>query len=597
MDEPRAALRGPEAKLVALLQRPRLPRALALVALLLSSPCLFLGFYIDDFVARYIYSSLPGAKRLFDIYMGGYGLADGNPAHNHWQIEAGYAPWWIYDHLRLRLFRPLGVLTHALDAWLWPGNAVLMHAHSLLWLALLVLATTRMYRGLLGPVAGGMAGLLFAFDHTHGFEVGYICNRYVLVAALLGVLCLDQHIRARSGGGRAAAWAGPLLYVLALLAGESSIAIGAYLIAYELLAQRGPWLRRARAALPYVAITLLWRACYNLTGLGASGSGPYVDPAREPLHFLSLLLARGPILLLGQFLLPPAEAYVALPQHARALLIAAVLFAATLALLLWPLLRRDRVARFWAAGMLLSLLPAACTYPNNRQLLFTSFGAMALIAQLWHMYAIELRARALSLGLRWSNRLGSLLLAMHLLVSPLLLPLTTCGVAIFGALQHGALRVGDELAGRDVVFLTAPDYLAVKLVQLSRRIDRRPLARRWRALSFGPQRVVVTRTDARTLELDYEGGILGTPFLELYRDRRLRMAPGERVSLQGLQIEVLAVTSDGRARRARFSFDRSLDAPSFVFYAWLDGGFERLSPPAVGTRRTLPAAQLPFALK
>ena len=32
---------------------------------------------------------------------GGYGLAIGDPAENHWQMEAGWAPWWHYETLRI----------------------------------------------------------------------------------------------------------------------------------------------------------------------------------------------------------------------------------------------------------------------------------------------------------------------------------------------------------------------------------------------------------------------------------------------------------------------------------------------------------------
>jgi hypothetical protein len=80
--------------LVSLVLSRRLAPKLALCALLLSSPCLFLGFHLDDYVGRYIYSDLPGAQHLFELYGGGYALANGDPADTHWQIEHGWAPWW-----------------------------------------------------------------------------------------------------------------------------------------------------------------------------------------------------------------------------------------------------------------------------------------------------------------------------------------------------------------------------------------------------------------------------------------------------------------------------------------------------------------------
>jgi hypothetical protein len=324
----------------------------------------------------------------------------------------------------------------------------------------------------------------------------------------------------------------------------------------------------------------------------------YIDPAREPVHFLLSLLERGPVLLLGQYLAPPAEFYVlGGPEVARWILVGAVLFVLVLAVALVPLLAREATARFWCAGMLLSLVPAASAYPHNRQLLLVSFGALGLIAQFWQRHAIELKGERVPRWTAFSGGVGALLLFAHLIFSPLVLPLTTCSIAFSAPLHRGIEAVGDEIAGRDVVFLNAPDYFAVKLVQLSRRVERAPLPRRWRALAFGPEPIVVERTDARTLTLEVEGGILSDPLLELYRDRRSPTPPGYRVALEGLEIEVLEATADGRARRIAFVFDTPLDEDRFRFYAWQESlGFVPLVPPRVGAAHTLPPARLEWGL-
>jgi hypothetical protein len=84
--------------------------------------------------------------------------------------------------------------------------------------------------------------------------------------------------------------------------------------------------------------------------------------------------------------------------------------------------------------------------------------------------------------------------------------------------------------------------------------------------------------------------------MELYRDRRIPMQVGERVELEGLAIEVLELTRDGRARRVRFSFDAPLEAPKFAFYYWANGHFEPLRVPALGAQRALPPAALELGL-
>jgi hypothetical protein len=168
----------------------------------------------------------------------------------------------------------------------------------------------------------------------------------------------------------------------------------------------------------------------------------------------------------------------------------------------------------------------------------------------------------------------------------------------FSSPLHRAIDdVKDDVGGRDAVFVTAPEYFAVRLVQLSRRVEGQPLPRRWRALSFGPETVVVHRLDETTLRLDYEGGILTDPLLGLYRDGRLPMAPGERVVLDGLTVEVRSVTTDGRVDRADFRFDQNVDGDGFRFFYWKDGGFAPFEPPPVGGSSTLPRAELKWGLR
>jgi hypothetical protein len=591
------ANRPKEVRFIRWLAKPGLAARLALIATVLASPCLFLGFYLDDYIGRYVWSDLPGAHALNRLIEGGYTLANGNPADNRWQVEQGWAPWWIYDHLLVRLYRPISLATHLLDAKLWLHSAAMMHAHSLLWLALLVVAATRMYRSALGPIVGGFAALLFAVDHTHGFVVGYIANRHALIAGALSMLCLELFIRSRRRGDVRAAVLAPVVYVLALLAGEASLAVAGYLLGYALFADPGPRLKRALSFAPYLVITVVWRGVYNLTQHGARGSGLYLDPGHDALHFAVAMLERAPVLLLGQFFIPPAEAYsLGGGLFGTGMLAFAVVFTVALVLAFAPLLKISRSARFWAFGLAASLVPASSTWPHDRQLLFTSVGAMALVAELWDLF-LELRGKSLSPWLRISGAVGAVLLLGRLVISPVAMPISVCSVMLTKPLHRAITSVGDEIGGRDAVFVTAPDYFAVKLVQLSRRVEEQPVARHFRALSFGPEPVVVERTTDHSLRLHIEGGILSTPFMELYRDRRLRMAEGDTVDLAGLSIQVAHITADGRPDVADFTFDRSIDDPSFLFYYWTDAGFARLKLPTVGEKTALPPAVPHYGLR
>jgi hypothetical protein len=103
--------------------------------------------------------------------------------------------------------------------------------------------------------------------------------------------------------------------------------------------------------------------------------------------------------------------------------------------------------------------------------------------------------------------------------------------------------------------------------------------------------------------LDYAGGAMSKPAvtkqaLDLYRSRKSPMAAGDRVTLEGLSIEVLEVTPDGRPLRVRFEFADSLDSARYRFYHWVDNHFRALDLPQIGASRALPLAiitpEVPF---
>jgi hypothetical protein len=75
------------------------------------------------------------------------------------------------------------------------------------------------------------------------------------------------------------------------------------------------------------------------------------------------------------------------------------------------------------------------------------------------------------------------------------------------------------------------------------------------------------------------------------------MTVGERVTLQGMEVDVLRVTADGRTDQARFTFDTDLADPSFIFYLWNGDRFEQVSVPDPGAERALPGARLRWSLQ
>src|SRR2546427_2352328 len=117
------------------LAHPFLPLHLALIALLLTLPALWVGWQLDDHFQRLALSGTAGAGLDPDKI---FSTLKGDPAENSKFVDAGFLPWWMPEEFRLSFFRYLSVRTMRLDYRLWPRSPALMHFHSLLWFGLLV---------------------------------------------------------------------------------------------------------------------------------------------------------------------------------------------------------------------------------------------------------------------------------------------------------------------------------------------------------------------------------------------------------------------------------------------------------------------------
>src|SRR5205807_41468 len=82
---------------------------------------------------------------------------------------------------------------------------------------------------------------------------------------------------------RAGAIFAPAWLAVALLAGESSIAVVGYLAAYALCLDRTAWRARAASLAPYLAVVIGWRIVYHALGYGTAHSGVYLDPGSDPI--------------------------------------------------------------------------------------------------------------------------------------------------------------------------------------------------------------------------------------------------------------------------------------------------------------------------
>jgi hypothetical protein len=595
------------------LTRARHPLLLAALAVVLSLPALGLGFQLDDHFLRLALSRPAMIPAWARPATDAFAFFTGDTAFTRQARDMGSVPWWVDEQLKLAFFRPLSGLTHGIDFALWPSSPALMHAHSLLWLGLCVALCAVLYRELeMPPRAAALAALLFAVDDAHGTPAAWIANRNALVGTAFALMCLIAHHRWRARAWRPGAVLAPAALLLGLLSGEIALAAGGYLLGYALFAERAPWRSRLLSLVPCGLTGLAWAIAYRTLGYGTAHSTLYVDPVASPLRFVAALIQRGPVLCFGQWALP-ADLNGMLSAGAQQVYWGiGVMTCAAVGLLLAPLLRADRNARFLATGMLLSLVPAAATFPSNRLLMLTGVGGFGLLGA-WMTSSNEPAPRNAAAGT--GRRIAfPIAVAIHLVLAPLGLLGAASGVRLLGDVPARAARSlprDPQIAGEHLLIVNAPSAFFVSQSLLEHSLSGAPMPAYAHVLGSGLGRMTVHRPDTRTLLISPAGGYLlppGTrgrdddapPPVDQYHilgifDRLYRHDPfvaGHRIDLAGFSVEIVDVTEDGRPAAARFTFEKPLEDPSHRWLQWRSGGYVPFEPPGVDATIVLPAAEV-----
>ncbi|MEW5983290.1 MAG: hypothetical protein AB1806_13115 [Acidobacteriota bacterium] len=592
-----------------------LPAALAAGAVLLASPSLWLGLQLDDHLLRLALTAPPPfptwSKGPFDAFA----FFTGDLTLNRQYVDTGVLPWWTRPDFRVAFFRPLAGLTHWIDFRCWPAFPAMMHLQSLLWLAGMVAAASVLFRRVLGPArVAGLAALLFALDDGHGLPAVWLANRNASIAVLFGIVALIAHDAWRRAASRAALALSLVALLLSLAGSELGIATCAYLFAYAVFMDAGTWQRRAMSLLPAASAASLWVVLYRWFGFGAQGSGLYVDPG-DVAAFLPRVAERGPVLLFGQWFLNP-DAYIFLSQEAAHVMwLVACGLVAGLAIVMWPLLRRDRAARFLGLGMILSAIPACGTFPSGRLLVFAGIGGAGLLAIF--LAAWIDRSPWFPTTAAWRAPAGVacwVFLVLHVIVAPVGLANTARALAVIGAVPVRAaasLPAGPAVRDQQVIVVNVPSFFASVFGPTLNLLDGRPLPRRMLVLASGIHPARVSRPSRNVLVIRPAGGFLAPPGVPrpggeashaatdtgyahqmldlLYRDAT-PFRVGDRVELSGLVVEVTAVTGDGRPAEAAFTFATDLDDPSLRWLRWDDGIYVPFTMPRVGESVGVPAA-------
>jgi hypothetical protein len=525
--------------------------------------------------------------------------------------EVGLCPWWTAKDFRGANWRPLDSFTHWLDYRLFPDSPGLMHLHNIVWFAAVVFLVAALYRRLMIPAwIATLAAFLYVIDDSNYFPAMWIANRNLLLALFFSLLTLLLHHRWRRHDSLAAGIAAPFILLLSLLSTEAGVATFAYLFAYALIIDREKWLRRALSLAPSFIVIVGWRINYNALGYGAHGSGFIIDPGREPLRYLRAVLQRAPILLSGQWGWQPAEMFNLFSDYAKGWnLLAAAAFLVLILIVFLPLLRNNRVALFWFAGMLLCVLPICATGPMNRNLLFVAIGAFGLMA----LFIGGLTAKDSWVPKSRLWRVPAWIICVTLIFIHV-------GIAAAGRIKapqlvafvfdtfYSTVKVDQsvDLTNRTLVVVNAPNPLLVLGSPVLRDYWGEPLPKRTRILAPGFAPLEITRTAEATLLVKARAGNLLTVdrsrrdfqlnfvyfydhFNSLFRPEDVPFQVGERTELSDMSVEVITVDDVGQPVQVQFRFGVSLDDPSLCWFKWnwKEGGlgcYSAFQLPAVGEK-------------
>lgn len=590
----------------ALVTSKRLLLWIGLVSLVLMLPALSAGFMLDDYPHRLTFwpqFRIPGGP-LGDWDLFRFQGPDRSYFQHH--LNQGLWPWWTTPNLRLAFFRPISSLHHALDYRLWPEAAWLMHLESMLLFLAIVVVLGTLYQTLLGfTLAAGLAVLMFAVDDAHSMVVMWIANRNALWAVLFGFLALLCFIRYRNGTFPSGRFLGPLCLLLGLLSGETAVGTAAYLFAYVLWMEQGPLLSRLASLIPYVLIGILWAATYKLLGYGSAGSGMYIDPVSEPLHYVSTVLIRLPLLLLAQLGLPPADVWMQTPTTVLPIAaLLATLIVGVCSFLSFRILSAQsqtaKTAAFFATGMTLSLLPVCAVWPSDRLLLCSGLGAFGLLSQLLSvLWTTRAQHSGLTRGLRTLTIIG--IVFIHIVLASVLLPLRISFLAktLGNTVPRAAatLPPSELFPSRTLVMVNAPDPLVAVYSVSYRFLEAQKMGDAIRLLSIVQRgELEITRTDEHTLILAPSEGFLQDPLSSVFRSPSLPFHVAEQITLSNMTATILEVSPTGIPTRVAFRFQRVLEDSSYLWVIWKDRGFVPFPLPAIGQTLRMPAIDYQVAM-
>ena len=535
--------------------------------LLLTSPAIFSGLFIDDHFHRMI---LNGELEQYGIEVNPildlFGFLPTDETVRALMNDWNTMPWWSHESLRANFFRPITALTHMLDYALWPNQVWLHHLHSILWAILACFAVRKLYRITALPAAAlAFAMCFFVVDEAHAMPTAWIANRNIMIALYFGAVAIVHYIKWRQAKG-SFIWC--FLYLLlSLLSAEGGISAIGYMIAWSLVYEN-TWRQRIAAWLPIIALVLVWRIPYGLLEYGEWGSGIYADPISDPLGFLMVSITRLPTLLLGQWFIFPTEITIAMPS--TLIWCTAAVGIALTGFLIWQfrdLLRADAAARFWGLGMLLALIPVCATLPMNRLLYFAGVGAFAL------------------LGIFLSHQKAPMRHPWFWVHGPLAALVCLMGVGSItyakDLMEMPERTLPEDINQEQHVIYFSGVSLPAGFSMVQRINEGKPRPATMTVLSHCSQDNFIERIDPQTLSITARNGWFRLPLDRMFRSARLPMVKNEPIRRIQFTATVVQMTEDNRPKTVHFRFDHPLEDARYRWMCFREMNLHECGPPTL----------------
>jgi hypothetical protein len=346
--------------------------ALVLVVLLTVAlfPLLVGPFFADD------YLHIEVAERLRQALSGGWVL----------HIDSAGA-WWTPPGLSVEYFRPLVVLSFAVDRLLYGEHASGYHLTNLALHAAGTWLVWGIGRRVLGPgFAAWAAAALFAIHPCHTLAVGWISGRTDVLAGVFYLAAFLAYLESRAtGGGRGAVLTAGILvlFALALLSKEMALTLPVVMLGHALLRPGGEPLARRLVAPSLTAAVAAAYLALRIVVLG----GFHPPPTPFAYHLgdagLAWHLATAPLLYLADFVLFVPPDPMATEPFWRAHPLLLVLFIALILQTFRTSLQRapDRSTAAWGLGwMAITILPVLMLTIGEHFLYLPSAGYCLLVA-------------------------------------------------------------------------------------------------------------------------------------------------------------------------------------------------------------------------